>query len=126
MVTETPHYRGIDEDKQKHKQNKDKNMSVSIVTNLLVLKFRSCMCTRVHTNRGSQEVCDDGSVPGDGKGAGGLDSKFFAHLKRNWFWTSHLLACKTVRCKDLALALTTASCNIVSQNWDLLSQIVKI
>lgn len=45
--------------------------------------------------KGSGEVCDDGSIPGDGKGAGGLHSGFFAHLKRNWFWTSHLLACKT-------------------------------
>lgn len=50
----------------------------------------------VRTHRGSREVCDDGSIPGDGKGAGGLDSEFFAHLKRNWFWTSHLLSCRTV------------------------------
>lgn len=49
----------------------------------------------LHLLQGSEEVCDDGSVPGDGKGAGGLDSKFFAHLKRNWFWTSHLLSCRT-------------------------------
>ncbi|XP_026158449.1 general transcription factor 3C polypeptide 1 [Mastacembelus armatus] len=45
--------------------------------------------------KGSCEVHDDGSIPGDGKGAGGLDSEFFAHLKRNWFWTNHLLSCKT-------------------------------
>ncbi|XP_068606928.1 general transcription factor 3C polypeptide 1 [Brachionichthys hirsutus] len=45
--------------------------------------------------KGSREVCDDGAIPGDGKGAAGLDSEFFAHLKRNWFWTSHLLSCKT-------------------------------
>uniref|UniRef100_UPI003AAA6387 general transcription factor 3C polypeptide 1 n=1 Tax=Centroberyx gerrardi TaxID=166262 RepID=UPI003AAA6387 len=44
--------------------------------------------------KGSREVCDDGSIPGDGKGAGGLDSEFFAHLKRNWLWTNHLLAVK--------------------------------
>ncbi|XP_041838036.1 general transcription factor 3C polypeptide 1-like [Melanotaenia boesemani] len=44
--------------------------------------------------KGSHEVCDDGSIPGDGKGAGGLDSEFFGHLKRNWLWTNHLLACK--------------------------------
>ncbi|XP_073327021.1 general transcription factor 3C polypeptide 1 isoform X3 [Pagrus major] len=44
--------------------------------------------------KGSREVCDDGSLPGDGKGAGGLDSEFFGHLKRNWFWTNHLLSCK--------------------------------
>uniref|UniRef100_A0A3B4WXI4 Ral transcription factor IIIC subunit 1 n=1 Tax=Seriola lalandi dorsalis TaxID=1841481 RepID=A0A3B4WXI4_SERLL len=45
---------------------------------------------------GSREVCDDGSIPGDGKGAGGLDSEFFAHLKRNWLWTNHLLSVKPV------------------------------
>ncbi|KAF3687926.1 General transcription factor 3C polypeptide 1 [Channa argus] len=44
--------------------------------------------------KGSSEVCDNGSIPGDGKGAGGLHSEFFAHLKRNWLWTNHLLAVK--------------------------------
>lgn len=34
---------------------------------------------------------DDGVTPGDGKGAGGLDSSFFSHLKRNWIWTTYLL-----------------------------------
>ncbi|XP_005744612.1 general transcription factor 3C polypeptide 1 [Pundamilia nyererei] len=42
--------------------------------------------------KGSTEVCDDGLIPGDGKGAGGLDSEFFGHLKRNWFWTNQLLS----------------------------------
>ncbi|XP_050926445.1 LOW QUALITY PROTEIN: general transcription factor 3C polypeptide 1 [Lates calcarifer] len=45
--------------------------------------------------KGSREVNDDGSIPGDGKGAGGLHSEFFAHLKRNWLWTNHLLSVKT-------------------------------
>ncbi|XP_070771379.1 general transcription factor 3C polypeptide 1 [Enoplosus armatus] len=45
--------------------------------------------------KGNREVCDDGSIPGDGKGAGGLHSEFFAHLKRNWLWTNHLLSVKT-------------------------------
>ncbi|CAK6972755.1 general transcription factor 3C polypeptide 1-like [Scomber scombrus] len=45
--------------------------------------------------RGNREVNDDGVIPGDGKGAGGLDSEFFAHLKRNWLWTNHLLSVKT-------------------------------
>ncbi|KAI4832969.1 hypothetical protein KUCAC02_015903, partial [Chaenocephalus aceratus] len=45
--------------------------------------------------KGNLEVCDDGSIPGDGKGAGGLHSEFFAHLKRNWLWTNHLLAVRT-------------------------------
>ncbi|XP_078676635.1 general transcription factor 3C polypeptide 1-like [Branchiostoma floridae x Branchiostoma belcheri] len=31
-----------------------------------------------------EEIVDDGHIPGDGKGAGGLDSVFFSHLKRNW------------------------------------------
>lgn len=34
---------------------------------------------------------DEGSVPGDGLGAGGLDSSFYSHLKRNWIWTSYLI-----------------------------------
>uniref|UniRef100_A0A8D3CNZ2 B-block binding subunit of TFIIIC domain-containing protein n=1 Tax=Scophthalmus maximus TaxID=52904 RepID=A0A8D3CNZ2_SCOMX len=50
---------------------------------------------------GSREVCDDGTIPGDSKGAGGLDSEFFAHLKRNWLWTNYLLVDKTV-CKQNA------------------------
>ncbi|KAG7485330.1 hypothetical protein JOB18_008080 [Solea senegalensis] len=44
--------------------------------------------------KGSSEVCDEGTIPGDGKGAGGLDSEFFGHLKRNWLWTNHLLVVK--------------------------------
>ena len=27
---------------------------------------------------------DTGTIPGDGRGAGGLDSAMFTHLKRNW------------------------------------------
>ncbi|XP_015249512.1 PREDICTED: general transcription factor 3C polypeptide 1-like isoform X1 [Cyprinodon variegatus] len=45
--------------------------------------------------KGSYEVCDDGSIPGDGRGAGGRDSELFSHLKRNWLWTSHLLNTNT-------------------------------
>ncbi|KAL6111010.1 gtf3c1 [Pungitius sinensis] len=44
--------------------------------------------------KGSREASDDWSTPGDGKGAAGLDSEFFAHLKRNWLWTNHLLMVK--------------------------------
>ncbi|XP_070559590.1 general transcription factor 3C polypeptide 1-like isoform X2 [Ptychodera flava] len=29
---------------------------------------------------------DNGTIPGDGQGAGGMDSSFYAHLKRNWHW----------------------------------------
>ncbi|KAJ8391852.1 hypothetical protein AAFF_G00084680 [Aldrovandia affinis] len=44
-----------------------------------------------HTLKWSSEVTDDGGIPGDCQGAGGLDSSFFSHLKRNWIWTSYLL-----------------------------------
>ncbi|KAI5091211.1 general transcription factor 3C polypeptide 1 isoform X2 [Silurus meridionalis] len=43
-----------------------------------------------YTLKGSCEVVDDGVTPGDGQGAGGLDSSFFSHLKRNWLWTTYL------------------------------------
>uniref|UniRef100_A0A8C5QIN2 Ral transcription factor IIIC subunit 1 n=1 Tax=Leptobrachium leishanense TaxID=445787 RepID=A0A8C5QIN2_9ANUR len=36
-------------------------------------------------------VNDDGSIPGDGLGAGGLDSSFYSHLKRNWIWISYII-----------------------------------
>lgn len=32
---------------------------------------------------------DTGAIPGDRKGAAGIDSAFFAHLKRNWHQCSH-------------------------------------
>ncbi|XP_014483912.1 PREDICTED: general transcription factor 3C polypeptide 1 [Dinoponera quadriceps] len=35
---------------------------------------------------------DTGVVPGDRRGAAGIDSAFFAHLKRNWNWTSNYSA----------------------------------
>ncbi|XP_064886796.1 general transcription factor 3C polypeptide 1 isoform X1 [Columba livia] len=40
---------------------------------------------------GSREVVDDGTIPGDGLGAAGLDSSFYGHLKRNWIWTSYII-----------------------------------
>ncbi|XP_041432437.1 general transcription factor 3C polypeptide 1 isoform X2 [Xenopus laevis] len=40
---------------------------------------------------GSREVVDDGSIPGDGLGAGGLDSSFYSHMKRNWIWISYII-----------------------------------
>ncbi|XP_046989076.1 general transcription factor 3C polypeptide 1 [Schistocerca americana] len=33
------------------------------------------------------ELLDVGDVPGDRRGAGGLDSALFSHLKRNWNWS---------------------------------------
>nr|XP_046189685.1 general transcription factor 3C polypeptide 1-like [Oncorhynchus gorbuscha] len=47
-----------------------------------------------HMLKGSREVCYTAVIPGDGKGAGGLDSEFFGHLKRNWIWTCHLMRTK--------------------------------
>ncbi|XP_047435192.1 general transcription factor 3C polypeptide 1-like [Mugil cephalus] len=58
------------------------------------VRERSVFVGMAHLLKGSLEVCDNGLIPGDGKGAGGLDSEFFAHLKRNWLWTNHLLAVK--------------------------------
>ncbi|KAG8432890.1 hypothetical protein GDO86_017230 [Hymenochirus boettgeri] len=49
---------------------------------------------------GSREVIDDGSIPGDGLGAGGLDSSFYSHLKRNWIWISYIIN-KTRKNKSL-------------------------
>ncbi|PSN39178.1 hypothetical protein C0J52_14051 [Blattella germanica] len=34
-------------------------------------------------------LLDNGEVPGDKRGAAGLDSAFFSHLKRNWNWNNH-------------------------------------
>ncbi|XP_072026840.1 general transcription factor 3C polypeptide 1-like [Amphiura filiformis] len=34
----------------------------------------------------SQPIIDDGIPPGDGRGACGLDSSIFSHLRRNWNW----------------------------------------
>ncbi|XP_029432764.1 general transcription factor 3C polypeptide 1 [Rhinatrema bivittatum] len=48
-------------------------------------------CALLEYTTGSREVVDDGSIPGDGLGAGGLDSSFYAHIKRNWIWTSYIV-----------------------------------
>ncbi|KAM5227701.1 general transcription factor 3C polypeptide 1 [Ctenodactylus gundi] len=48
-------------------------------------------CAMLEYTTGSREVVDEGLVPGDGLGAGGLDSSFYAHLKRNWIWTSYII-----------------------------------
>ncbi|XP_025073362.1 LOW QUALITY PROTEIN: general transcription factor 3C polypeptide 1 [Pogonomyrmex barbatus] len=41
-----------------------------------------------HTPKEAAER-DTGAVPGDRKGAAGIDSAFFAHLKRNWNWSNN-------------------------------------
>ncbi|NXA09623.1 TF3C1 factor, partial [Sapayoa aenigma] len=48
-------------------------------------------CAMLEYTTGSREVVDDGSIPGDGLGAAGLDSSFYGHLKRNWSWTSYII-----------------------------------
>uniref|UniRef100_A0A8C3IT32 Ral transcription factor IIIC subunit 1 n=1 Tax=Chrysemys picta bellii TaxID=8478 RepID=A0A8C3IT32_CHRPI len=48
-------------------------------------------CAMEKYTSGSREVVDDGCIPGDGMGAGGLDSSFYGHLKRNWIWTSYII-----------------------------------
>ncbi|XP_018426794.1 PREDICTED: general transcription factor 3C polypeptide 1 [Nanorana parkeri] len=48
-------------------------------------------CNILESVMGSKEVVDAGSIPGDGLGAGGLDSSFYSHLKRNWIWISYIV-----------------------------------
>ncbi|XP_061257470.1 general transcription factor 3C polypeptide 1 isoform X2 [Bos javanicus] len=48
-------------------------------------------CAMMEYTMGSREVVDEGIIPGDGLGAAGLDSSFYAHLKRNWIWTSYIM-----------------------------------
>uniref|UniRef100_A0A452TMP4 General transcription factor IIIC subunit 1 n=1 Tax=Ursus maritimus TaxID=29073 RepID=A0A452TMP4_URSMA len=49
-------------------------------------------CAMMEYTTGSREVVDEGSIPGDGLGAAGLDSSFYGHLKRNWIWTSYIIS----------------------------------
>ncbi|KAM3916587.1 general transcription factor 3C polypeptide 1 isoform 2-T2 [Leptodactylus fuscus] len=51
-------------------------------------------CNILECIPGSREVVDDGTIPGDGLGAGGLDSSFYSHLKRNWIWISYIINTK--------------------------------
>lgn len=43
---------------------------------------------------GEASTKDLGFIPGDRKGAAGLDSALFAHLKRNWNWGEDYYRCK--------------------------------
>lgn len=45
---------------------------------------------------------DNGIVPGDRKGAAGIDSAFFAHLKRNWNWSTNYSMHQQVQDKDIS------------------------
>ncbi|XP_028307045.1 general transcription factor 3C polypeptide 1 [Gouania willdenowi] len=80
------------------------------------VKERNVFVGIAHLLKGSREVCDDGSIPGDGKGAGGLDSNFFGHLKRNWLWTSHLLSVKKAPTGSEALETKIRLKSLLSKN----------
>ena len=45
----------------------------------------SSVCVVFYVSRERIEASDDGVIPGDQLGAGGLDSSLFSHLYRNWF-----------------------------------------
>uniref|UniRef100_A0A672TKP6 Uncharacterized protein n=1 Tax=Strigops habroptila TaxID=2489341 RepID=A0A672TKP6_STRHB len=66
-------------------------------------------CAMLEYTTGSREVVDDGTIPGDGLGAAGLDSSFYGHLKRNWIWTSYIInkTRKVVSENGLTLRLQT-------------------
>ncbi|XP_015124460.1 general transcription factor 3C polypeptide 1 [Diachasma alloeum] len=42
------------------------------------------------------ELLDIGTLPGDKRGAAGIDSAFFAHLKRNWNWENFNQHCTSI------------------------------
>jgi len=66
--------------------------SVSLRECLLSCSYKIItVCFVTLSLRGSREVVCDGTIPGDGLGAAGLDSSFYGHLKRNWIWTSYII-----------------------------------
>ncbi|CAM4460701.1 unnamed protein product [Leuciscus chuanchicus] len=70
----------------------------------------------LYTLQGSCVVVDDGVTPGDGQGAGGLDSCFFSHLKRNWTWTSHLINQNRQSTEDSGTHHTVRLRNLLSKH----------
>ncbi|KAG1960129.1 general transcription factor 3C polypeptide 1 [Pimephales promelas] len=70
----------------------------------------------LYTLQGSCDVVDDGVTPGDGQGAGGLDSCFFSHLKRNWSWTSHLINQNKQSTEDSGTHHTVRLRNLLSKH----------
>ncbi|KAK7165565.1 hypothetical protein R3I93_005585 [Phoxinus phoxinus] len=70
----------------------------------------------MYTLQGSCDVVDDGVTPGDGQGAGGLDSCFFSHLKRNWTWTSHLINQNKQSTEDSGTHHTVRLRNVLSKH----------
>ncbi|KAM9314246.1 general transcription factor 3C polypeptide 1 [Pholidichthys leucotaenia] len=83
---------------------------------LLFVPDRHVFVGLAYLLKGSIEVSDDGSTPGDGRGAGGLDSEFFAHLKRNWLWTTHQLVVKHKPSGSMAPETQKRLKSIVSQD----------
>ncbi|XP_069672695.1 general transcription factor 3C polypeptide 1 [Periplaneta americana] len=56
---------------------------------LEVLQNKQAMIDAIQPRQpGNALELDTGNVPGDKRGAAGLDSAFFSHLKRNWNWTN--------------------------------------
>lgn len=59
-----------------------------IILENLNKKSAMMQATTARTHKETIEL-DTGTVPGDHKGAAGVDSAFFAHLKRNWSWSNN-------------------------------------
>lgn len=56
---------------------------------LEVMERKPAMMEALEPKNSEEAVLhDDGTIPGDGLGAAGLDSSIFAHLKRNWTWNN--------------------------------------
>ncbi|XP_063221021.1 general transcription factor 3C polypeptide 1 isoform X2 [Bacillus rossius redtenbacheri] len=56
---------------------------------LEVLQHKQIMVDALKARTPEEAAANDtGTVPGDRRGAAGLDSALFAHLKRNWSWTN--------------------------------------
>ncbi|XP_077977652.1 general transcription factor 3C polypeptide 1-like [Glandiceps talaboti] len=75
--------------KGNHKTRKDENgVATNAGTkkdeNALSNTIKSLFMTVDDISKPPRE--DNGTIPGDSQGAGGMDSSFYAHLKRNWQW----------------------------------------
>uniref|UniRef100_A0A8C2TZX2 Ral transcription factor IIIC subunit 1 n=1 Tax=Coturnix japonica TaxID=93934 RepID=A0A8C2TZX2_COTJA len=70
-------------------------------------------CAMLEYTTGSREVVDDGTIPGDGLGAAGLDSSFYGHLKRNWIWTSYIIN-KSKKVLSHTLGIVVDFCNKIN------------
>ncbi|KFP29783.1 General transcription factor 3C polypeptide 1, partial [Colius striatus] len=78
--------------KRSHVQGEESALDVEMEQESAVDKHNlERKCAMLEYTTGSREVVDDGTIPGDGLGAAGLDSSFYGHLKRNWIWTSYII-----------------------------------